>query len=317
MSIEATEFTSASLPEAERREAGRIAKGLTAAVVKGLLHRVDPKAFAVSSDVDTLENQAAAAVRGIDARTFEQMRPKLQQLAADTARVQKITGVAMPELKKSNAIIFKPANAPQGAVPRSGSAPQKYKRLDLNLRKLHCVDETNGGVFSPEDGTDDMVLGAIRIGAGGNVDYSKAIVAGEFARDNTYRNFGELPFGSVSLRTTPGYPKTFYWIFQLVESDSDDAEVAAGITQALRTVVTMVAGMVGGAGVGAIAGAVVDAIGAIIGLFIDDDVFSPYGVAIKLNSENDLGSDGVHDAHTGNISAHGGTYRIGYRLRLV
>jgi hypothetical protein len=316
MSIEATQFTSASLPEAERREAGRIAQGITAAVVKGLLHRADPRAFAISADVDTLENQAAAAVRSIDAQTFEHMRPKLQQLAADTAKVQKLTGVAMPELKKSNAIIFKPT-PPQGAVPRSGSAPQKYRRLDLNLRKLHCVDETNGGVFSPEDGTDDMVLGAIRIGAGGNVDYTKAIVAGEFAHDNTYRNFGELPFGSVSLRTTPGYPKTFYWIFQLVESDSDDAEVAAGITTALRTVVTMVAGMVGGAGIGAIAGAVVDAIGMIIGLFIDDDVFSPYGVAIRLDSENDLGSDGVRDEHTGNISAHGGTYRIGYRLRLV
>lgn len=309
-SIEATQFTPASLSEAERREAGKIARGLTAAVVKGLLHRADPRAFAISADVDTLENQAAAAVRGIDAQTFEQMRPKLQQLAADPVRVQKLTGVTAQELKKSNAIIFKAA-APQGAVPRSGSAPQKYKRLDLNLRALHCVDETN-----PESGTDDMVLGAMRIGASGNVDYTKAIVAGEFD-DGQRREYGELPFGSVSLRTTPGYPKTFYWIFQLVESDSDDAEVAAGITSALRTVVTMVAGMVGGASVAAIAGAVVEAIGSIIGLFIDDDVFSPYGVAIKLNSENDFGADGITDQHTGNISAHGGTYRIGYRLRLV
>ena len=306
------QFTLDSLPTDERAQAVRIGKTLTATAVKGLLHRLDPSGFALDGDVTGIETPGAVAAQQIDAPIFERMKPRLVQLRGDGERFTGLTGLTIDQLKRPGAV-----KAPRGAAPGappppppSPPSPPKYKALDLNLRGLHCVDETN-----PESGTDDMVLGAMRVGASGNVGYTPAIVAGEF-NDNTYRYFGELPFGTVSLRSTNTWPKTFYWIFQLVESDSDDAEVAAGVTACFKYVATYVVGAFLGAGAGAIAGGIVTALGSLIGIFIDEDYFSPYGEAIKLNSENDYGADGIKDWHTGYISAHGGTYVIGYRLRL-
>lgn len=315
---QAIHFTGDSLSDDDRVQASRISRTLTGAIVKGLFHRLDPTAFALDGNVAGIEIRAAVAIQQIAAPAFERMKPKITQLRGNTSRIKELTGLTVDSLRSPGAIQMAAVGGPPSIHPPQPDLaaptprqPPKYKRLDLNLRKLHCVDETN-----PESGTDDMVLGAMRIGASGNVAYTSAIVAGEYD-DGTMRSFGELQFGSVSLRSTQTWPKTFYWIFHLVESDSDDAEVAAGLTTGLSLIAATVGGYFGGPAVAALVKGIVDALGYIVGLFIDDDTFPPYGIVIKLNSENDFGSDGILDQHTGNISAHGGVYRIGYRLRLA
>jgi len=322
--VQAVHFTGESLSEEERAEASRISKVVTGAFVKGLFHRLEPAAVALDGDVAGAETPAAVAIQRIAAPEFERMKPKLVQLRGDTNRIKALTGLTFDSLKSAGAIrmpvihhhLLKPTTVPKPPqVPKpqkpSKPPPPKYNRLDLNLRRLHCVDETN-----PEGGADSMVLGAMRIGASLNVDYTPAIVAGDYD-DGDARSFGELYFGSVSLRSTTTWPKTFYWIFQLVESDSDDAEVAQGVTGAVSIVAAAFGTYFGGPAAGALVKAIIDALGGLLGVFIDEDIFPPYGVVIKLNSENDLGSDGIRDEHTGNITGHGGAYRIGYRLRLV
>lgn len=311
MSIQAEQFTVASLPEAERREAKALATDVRAAIVKGLLHRGD-SGFALTGDVRGIETQAAVAVQAIDAGTFELIRPRLARAAASASAFERLTGRSIEALRKPDAITWRPKVAKPALTP---PAQSKYRRLDLNIRKLHCVDET-GSSGPGEWGADEMLLGAVRVGASGNVDYTKAIIAGDYD-DGTVRSFGELPFGSVSMRTTPGFPKTFYWVFQLVETDSDEGKTAKAITAALSTVVKVVGTATGNAPAGVVAGAVLDAIGGLIDVLVDEDHFSPFGVAIRLDGDQQFGSDGVQDEHTGNISAHQGTYRIGYRLRLV
>jgi hypothetical protein len=140
--------------------------------------------------------------------------------------------------------------------------------MDFVLRAVHCVRETSGG------GSDEIVLGAVLVGASGNTKVVPAQVIGDFDDDGdgaAYVSTGDLPLGQFSLRTTNGYPKTMYCILQLVESDQDDADAAQGLTDALSVIVTIAVSALATPAAGAAAGAVVTAVGALIALFISDD----------------------------------------------
>jgi hypothetical protein len=109
----------------------------------------------------------------------------------------------------------------------------------------------------------------------------------------------------------------FFCIFLLVESDSDDEEVAQDLTKGLELIASVAVALAGYGALLPLVHAVFTVIGDLLGAFIDDDYFPPYGIQLKLKSENDFGSSGTGpNQHTGNISAHGGTYRIGYRWEL-
>lgn len=200
-------------------------------------------------------------------------------------------------------------------VPPAPPQPQalkasNFKGLLLILRKLHAMDETN-----PEGGDDDMILGGIRVGASGNVAVIPGFFAGNFD-DGDVQNFGALPLGRYSLLSTPGYPKCFYAIFTLVESDSDDQEVADTLTTALN-VVAKVAGT-WNAAVGIVVAAIGTLLSVILGGVIDEDWFPPYGIELCLTGPNQWGPAGKSkNLLTPGISGHGGTYRIGYRWQLV
>lgn len=322
-------FTPSMLPAKERAEAVAAASAATALLLKGMLHRVDPGTYAAPTRQDTPEAAAIAVARGIDAKTFTRMAPRLKALAENPTRLKRMLGASgAVDLRKPSLglkLVRPIAGASgltqvalgdrddDGAVHRSAGARSgaKYSRMDFILRAVHCVDETN-----PESGDDDIVLGGVLVGAAGHTKVVKGRFIGNFD-DGDYVGLGELPFGQVSLRTTPGYPKTMYCILQLVESDQDDADAARALTNALQTIATIAVSAAASPAAGAIAGAIVSALGGLIGLFIDDDHFPPYGVRATLQSENQFGSDGDSGKlRTGNINGHGGSYRIGYRWLL-
>lgn len=328
-------FTIGMLTPEERSHAEAASGASTALMLKGMLHRLDPKTYAAPAQADTPEAAAIAAVRDIDDKAFARMTPRLRALADDQPRLSRllapagrnidlkhpslglklarpIAGVA--GLKRVDVGNTDHEDAPAAmpkVVVRSGSAA-KYSRMDLVLRAVHCVDETN-----PEGGgSDDIVLGGVLVGASGNTKVVQSRFIGNF-EDGTYVSLGELPFGQFSLRTTNGYPKTMYCILQLVESDQDDADAARELTRALSTITSMVVSTIGSPAAGAIAGAIVNTVGGLVSLFISDDAFPPYGIRARLQSENQFGSDGDSgQLRTGNIVGHGGAYRIGYRWLL-
>jgi hypothetical protein len=313
--IEGEEFNLSRLSSEDRKKAEEIASVASAFVMKGLLNRIDPEIYPVSTDPNLLEAAVAKSAKEFSTADLTRLRPKLEKALEDKQKLSRLLGSLKnvdfqkaglsTDLKKLTFKADVESTKTDGKTTlRSG---KKYNRLDIVLRALHCVDETN-----PESGTDDMILGCVLVGASGNTKVVPAFFAGEF-NDGDYQNFGSYPLGQYSLNTTSGYPKSFYCIFKLVESDSNDAKVAKSLTNLLSMATTMVVSAVGTAAAGVIAGALVTAIGNFAGIFFDEDDFPPYAVNLHMTTENQFGGSQSGNLRTGNIRGHGGIYRIGYR----
>ncbi|MBB6048366.1 hypothetical protein [Armatimonas rosea] len=315
-------FDLSSLSSSDRQGAIQISEATVALLTKVLLSRKDPGAYPLSKEARSLEQLADSLVEPLAPKTLARFESALKTPARLKKGLGSLSGLDLKTeltqstlrlpasvLKRGSLGPEKPSGEPLPAA--CDTAVQGYNRLDLTLRRLHCIEET-----SPKGGTDDMVLGGLLIGASGNVAKMKGVVCGEF-EGGELSNYGELPLGFYNLNSTPGYPKTFYAIFMLVESDSDDAEVARNLTSALKTVATLVVGAFAGASTGVLVGAIIDAIGKFIGMFFDEDYFPAYGVRLTLNSPNQFGGSDSPALRTEDIRGHGGTYRIGYRWHLA
>lgn len=323
-------FSTSMLSAAEREDAEAGAAAATALMLKAMLHRTEPERYPLPDDADSPEAAAVTALEKIDDRSFARMAPRLRALARDEARLSRLfaplgrdvdlkrPSLGLVRLRPAarldkirrvsiGSVEEAPAASPPTVVARRNA---KYTRMDFVLRAVHCRRETSGG------GADEIVLGAVLVGASGNTKVVPAQYIGDFD-DGTYLSTGNLPLGQFSLRTTDGYPKTMYCIVQLVESDGDDAEVAQALTEALSAIATIAVSAVASPTAGKIAGALVSTIGAFIGIFISDDTFVPYGIMMRLDSEDEYGADGVSGKlRTDDIRGHGGAYRIGYRVVL-
>lgn len=246
---------------------------------------------------------------------FAELDFKKKTLAPDIKRIGQIE--FKPKLRVSNpgamvndeqlSIQVLGTSGPSGNYDRDHIPA--FNKLDLVLRKVHCVDETN-----PEGGDDDMVVGGLLIGASGNTNSANSFASGHYD-DGDITDHGAYPFGTYSLNSTPGYPKVFYCVLQLIEVDTDEAEAAQALTDVMTLVGTMVSTV--NPVIGAIVVAVAQAVEIFTGWLIDDDPFYPYGVTLNLNSSNKFGADGRSENwRTGNISDHGGTYRVGFYWQL-
>ena len=307
-----------------------------ALMLNALLHRFDPRAYPVGPDASALEKAAIRQVAGLSPKAFSRLVPGIARVLGDArSRKRYLGSLADIELNQAD-VSGRIAKAMQGRVnlaaariPRgevlaraAAGAPAggpNWSALHLQVRAIHCVDETN-----PEIGSDDIVLGGAMIGASGNVASAKSFVAGEFD-DGTRISYGLKLFGVFSLNSKKDYPKTYYAVFQLVESDSDDKEVAAGLTKLVSFIASVVVGALATPAVGAIAAGVVDAIGAFIGLFISDDHFPPWSAWVRQDGPMRFKTNGgvtwdgpeSPNLRTEDIVGHGGRYRIGYRWAMA
>lgn len=320
-----SDFSLDSLPPAERKRARELSAAASALIIKGLLNRLDPKAFPVPRDAASPEAKAAALAGGLSPRAFARLAPHVERAAKEPARITRALGPLgkvdlrkadlTPDLGSLSSLMrrgpLQRLDDGEEDAPRPKSAKgARFNRMHWVLRGLHCVDETD-----PEGGNDDMVLGGLLVGASGRVKVIPGIVCGTF-NDGDRQNFGELFLGSVNLRSTPGFPKSFYAIFKLVESDSDDREVAQQMTSTISFIANTFMSVLVSPAAGQVAGAIVDTFGSMIGNIIDEDEFPPYGARVTLNSENQFGGHISPNLRTGDIRGHGGRYRIGYRVIL-
>ncbi|MEO5947135.1 MAG: hypothetical protein ABIP79_10005 [Chitinophagaceae bacterium] len=325
---------------AERSKTNDEAHAIAAYVLKAMLHRIDPLTYPIDDKPGSVEKIALEAIDKFSPSTLKKAKARTNILMANVQKKSKLLGklkdldfkkkLITPEIKRISKIEFKPVirtvqdgaflNTDQSNVQFigvGGSSSGNYEnnnvpvfnKLDLVLRKVHCVDETE-----PEGGDDDMVIGGLLVGASGNTNSANSFASGHYD-DGEVTNHGSYPFGTYSLKSTSGYPKVFYCILQLIEVDTDEADAAKVLTD----VMTLVGAMV--STVNPVIGGLVVAVAQVVQIFtswlIDDDPFYPYGVSLNLNSPNIFGADGrSSDWHTGNISDHGGTYRAGFYWQL-
>lgn len=326
---------------AEKKEGKDIAQAFAAYVLKAILHRTDPGAYPIDNNSNSMEKITLDAVSKFSVSTMNKAKVKATELMANPQKKSAILGrfkdlnfkkaSITPDIKKMIKLPARPAVGKMDDatlvnpfpeiyfVGTSGPSnnnsisidnePAVFNKLDLVLRKVHCVDETD-----PESGDDDMVIGGLLIGASGNKKSANSLASCHFD-DGEVCNHGAYPFGTYSLNTTSGYPKVFYCIIQLIEVDTDEADAAKALTDVMTLVGTLVSTV--NPAIGAIIVAVAQAVEIFTGWLIDDDPFYPYGIQLNLSSQTAFGSDGrSSDWHTGNISDHGGTYRLGFYWQL-
>jgi len=328
----------AKLSAAEKEEGKQKAQAAAALVYKAILHRTDPAKYPIDDKEDSPETVAMKAVNALSEPIFNKIKTRAFNIDKDAVKRASILGkykdidfrkkAIFPEVKKIGNLNYrKIAEENDGdasfaeplqetittGVGGGGidATPARYNRMDLVLRALHCVDETN-----PESpGDDDMVIGGVIIGCSGNVRAARSAVTCHFD-DDDYCNMGAYLFGTYNLNSCSGYPKTFYAILELIEVDTDEREAADALNEVMKIVAATV-GTIAGPVWGAVAAAIAQAMEIFTNWLIDDDPFHPFGVTTTLNSENAFGSDGrSNNWHTGNISDHGGTYRAGFYYQL-
>ena len=335
-----TENLFSKISVSEKAKAKDEAQAIAAFVLKAMLYRIDPAAYPIDDKESSLEKIALDAIDKFSPSTLSKAKLRTTALMADPQKKARLLGkfkdldfkkeFIAPDIKRIGKVEFKPVlrSAQNGAFinieqptiqlvgtggPLSNYETENlpaFNKLDLVLRKVHCVDETE-----PESpGDDDMVVGGLLVGASGNTNSANSFASCHFD-DGDICNHGDYPFGTYSLNSTPGYPKVFYCILQLIEVDTDEADAAKALTDVMKLVGTLVSA--GNPVIGALVVAVAEAVQIFTGWLIDDDPFYPFGISLNLNSQNKFGVDGrSSNWHTGNISDHGGTYRLGFYWQL-
>jgi hypothetical protein len=326
----------AKLSAQEKARARDQAQAMLTYVVKAVLYRSDPSKYPLDENENSPQSVALTSLKNVSAYTFNKMKDKTTTLLSDPAKRSLLLGKfkdvdfrkksihadvkKIIPLDKRPAMMVKdrdeaaiPVNPRNIATGIGGSVTPEdktfnFNKMDLVLRRVRCMDETN-----PETpGDDDMIVGGLIIGASGNVAKARSIVSCHFD-DGDVCEHGLIPFGTYNLNSTSDYPKTFYAILQLIEVDTDEADAA----HALSEIMGIAAAALAGTGYGAALAAVAAAIEVFAGWLFDDDAFHPYGVALNLSNSNVFGADGKSNYWvTGGISDHGGTYKLGFYWQL-
>lgn len=294
-------------------------------LVKAALHRLDPAKYPLTGDEKSMGQVALRVVNSFSQKRFEKVKSRIQGFAnPQDARRTRIMGkfnsidLTQPSIngdllaKKSPGTTFinlekiRKLNFP--VKPAA-----KYNAMDFIVRSMHCVDETD-----PESpGDDDMVISGTLFETNAASTTGNGFFAGNFD-DGDYNNFGEYPFGSFPLNASGGYPKYLSCMLVLIEQDSDDSgeQLAHDINNALAEI----GGKICDAwypGCSAIINELAGIVNNIMSTFFDDDYFPPKVVPITLNSEDEFGPTGVSgNLATSKINGHGGSYKIGYKLRM-
>ncbi|MBX7173496.1 MAG: hypothetical protein K1X72_21190 [Pyrinomonadaceae bacterium] len=335
------QFTLDMLSSQDRLIAQQIGEMTAALFFKGLLNRSNPKDYPLPTDSSSPEATAAKIAANISSKVFERITPKLKtvlqeptklKLALGSLQTQQIDFRRPSLMPYFDRMSVKPSTRTPSRVlpsltlpsiqPKFTSTPPlvivpplpkvtpipstpRYNRLDLVMRRLECLDVTDSG------GTDSMILGGVKVEANGGVGTINAFICGDFDNGDVH-DFGELPIAQYDLTNTAGYPKTVYAVFQLTESDQNDADAAKELNSALSTIINYVASLFI-PGVGAVVGAIFSAINVLIDFLIDDDYFPPYGIRLTMNNENPFGSAVSPEQMSGFMDGHDGRYRIHYK----
>jgi len=299
-----------AISDIERNQINDAARNVGTIFLKTMLNRLDSKAFPLKAGSDRLAADVAVLTRHLSPNAFNILRPRLEKIRADASKTNAVLRAPVKTLQKIS-ISEKKLPKNEDTVLRAGN----YKSVQLLLRALHCINETN-----PENGVDTMILGGVLIGATGNLNVINSRHCGFFETDDRIEYAPHTQhLGLFSLNTTPTYPKYFYAVFKLIESDAIDIEAeVTGLTE-LMSVLGQIARSITPNFNNPLIQPVYAAylfliLRAVIYTSFDEEDFPPIGVDIFVTASSETQSGNLV---TDNISGLGGTYRIGYKWKLL
>jgi hypothetical protein len=226
------------------------------------------------------------------------------------------------------------------AAPKAAAAVAPYTRVELRLRKVVCVEESN------EWGSDELDLAGLSIDAtgdtrkltrfrvhsdfdSGEVDYNppKTLASFPFAADNTIKIDGKTK--------SVGYPRSYFVTFMPAEIDNggfpdfatqmyEKAKVlvTAYIAKAVGAYFGGALGAVIGAAVGKIVGWVMDKLFGLLVTWWEDDMFIPLTSTAKVlgltaDFKGKVGGTAVTSPRRLVWKQHGAEYEFHYEWVLV
>lgn len=205
-----------------------------------------------------------------------------------------------------------------------GFAPQTdFDNLRLRIRKVKCIDETDG-TFGSEAGDDEISLGGIKVDETGDVNKLEAFRVGNSFDDNESVSFSPpRKFASFNLREGSNWPKSYYVTMVLAEVDNGGlptylsdlfAYAKSKVEELVSQQGTAVLGPELGKIVTAIAVAVVQALIDFFTSIWEDDIFPAITAYVNINSLNHIFGTGGRTSFEKrrSVSGHGGTYKLYY-----
>ena len=306
----------AGLSPPQRQAAKAVARDVVAAAVKGALHAIDPARYPMEAAADSGDMRIARAIAALPPKALRRIRPRIVAIGDGTRMPALLKDMDVQGFRKARPLL-RPVErdgidrpvikvVDRDSDPPPVPAPPRYTKAILELRAIHCVQETGGG------GADEIVFGGMLIGATGNSNPNDAFDAGDFD-SGTYADFGAKPIGRYNLKLIENYPGHLYAIFMLVESDSDDREVANALTTTMSVIAVVAAAYFSGGLAAGAAYAVAEAISGLIDSFFGPDALRHYGIRLTFENGDPFGGPIGPKMRTGDITGEGAIYRVGYR----
>lgn len=180
----------------------------------------------------------------------------------------------------------------QPGISGAASVPVQPRRLQLQLQRVVCIDETNG-LFGSERGNDEIELGGVALDGTTNIGKVGPFGLGDF-NDGTRRDFPRKPMFDFQVGGT--FPRAFYATLIMVEADNGNfndtvnAIIDKLAKESIEALTAAIGGAIGGALgpagflVGIIVGYVVGKVFNFLKAAWEDDPFRPKTIEVIIPS---------------------------------
>ena len=282
------------------------------------------KAKAATNAVKRLAEPAAVRAKRfgeIGAVDLASSVPIEEQAAKAGAAVAPAVKLTINDLAKALAV-------PKGVV--KGTFPA-LRQVELRLRRVRCIDETNG-FFGSEAGADEISLGGSEVDETGDTRKISPFHVRNYGHDNESKTY-EPPRRFTFFNLTEGtkFPKSYFVTMVLAEVDMGGLPefvdnlykwVKDKVVTALTAAIGAALGTASGGPIGAIIGVAVGwAVGKAYEIFKsvwEDEIFTPVTARLDVPSASHrfTGGSTTSAVGTATFSGHGGKYDISYDWHL-
>jgi hypothetical protein len=296
---------------------------------KAVGNATNPKRFPLASDAGSYERILRARLdeRPDVVRATAQLKIA-QSLAASPTQRQKLygplarlnLGVATPVEQLAASVDGLPRIKLPAVAPAPAAAGPVNRQLSLRVRRVRCIDETNG-LFGSEAGSDEIVLGATTVDETGDTHTVSKIDIGDFD-DGDVKRFSpprRVTFFNV-LEGGNQFPKSYYVTLVLAEEDMGGIaqfldKLADKLEEKIRKELIKAGAEEGPLGV-LVAMVLAWVVGKIFDWFSEawgDEIFKPRTAHVTLRSPTSTFGGKLESAEAvTRYKGHGGEYELAY-----
>ncbi len=313
----------ATLSPAAKAKAADRGHAMTALILKAILHRVDPAKYPVNLQPNSVEMNIQAAVNKLSPAIFDSISAKAKLTMDNPAKKENVLGKfknlnfqeasLLPNIKKQSGLEFKAVTPDIEIIDQNKfQLANSFTKVDINISNVDCIART-----SMADPYDYTVLTGLLIGASGNTNNANSII-GCGMIDGLTCDFNGYRFGTYSMNTTAGFPKTFYCIFVLITSMRDDVADTRDYFDAMMSMISSAA-VSPDDGLDGMVAAVTNCMNDLIAEWIHEDrPLIPYAVKLQVDNANAamVNNSIIKYIQTGDILEFGNPIRYGkYRIK--